>query len=105
MPMPHESSSYGAISAADNRTQIERRQKELAAERQRQIALQSSPLSEPDERIRLWEKLHALRLPKSNAHTLLRVIAEQTNLTLQQVLSVQQHRAASADAPLAPPTP
>lgn len=103
--MPNESSSYGAITAADTRTQIERRQKELAAERQRQIALQSSPSSDPDERIRLWEKLHALRLPKSSTHTLLRVIAEQTNLTLQQVLNAQQRRAAPAAAPLSPPVP
>lgn len=86
---------------AEHRAQMERQQQERAAERQQQIALQSSPLSDPEERIRLWEKLHVLKLPQSPTHKLLRVIAEETNLSIQQVLDAQQRRAAFAGAPLA----
>lgn len=79
---------------AERRAEIERRQQERLAERQEQIALQSAPFSNPEERIRQWEKLHALRLPQSATHKLVRVIAEQTELSLQQILEVQQRRAA-----------
>jgi hypothetical protein len=81
---------------AERRAQIERQQQERAAERQQQIALQSSPLSDPEERIQLWEKLHALRLPQSATHQLVRVIAAQTNLSIEQVLEAQQRRATLA---------
>ena len=79
---------------AERRAQIEHQNQERAAERQQQIALQSSPLSGPEERIRLWEKLHALNLPRSAQHKLLGVIAEQTNLSIQDILDAQQRRAA-----------
>ncbi len=85
---------------ADRRLQIERAEQERVAERQHQIALQSSPLSTPDERIRLWEKLHALRLPSSATHKLLHVIAQQTSLSVQQVLEEQQRRAEYAAQPV-----
>lgn len=78
---------------AEHRIQIERQQQERAAERQVQIAQQSSPFSTPEERIQLWERLHGLRLPRSATHKLLRVIAEQTDLSMQQVLETQQRRA------------
>jgi len=90
---------------AERRAQIEHQNQERAAERQQQIALQSSTLSGPEERIRLWEKLHALNLPRSAQHKLLGVIAEQTNLSIQDVLDAQQRRVApvvrSATAPVA----
>ena len=88
---------------AERRAHIEHQNQERAAERQQQIALQSSPLSGAEERIRLWEKLHALDLPRSSKHKLLRVIAEQTNLSIQDVLDAQHRRAAPvADQPAAP---
>jgi hypothetical protein len=90
---------------AERRAHIEHQNQERAAERQQQIALQSSPLSGPEERIRLWEKLHELNLPRSAQHQLLRVIAEQTNLSIQDVLDAQQRRVApvvrSITAPVA----
>ena len=86
--------------AAERRAQIERHEQERAAERREQIALQSSPFSNPEERIQLWERLHALKLPKSATHKLIRVIAEQTDLSIQQVLEAQRRRAAPvADLP------
>ena len=47
---------------ADRRAQIEHEQQQRTVERQQQIALQCSPLSSAEERIRLWEKLHQLVL-------------------------------------------
>jgi hypothetical protein len=92
---------------AERRAQIEHQNQERAAERQQQIALQSSPLSGAEERIRLWEKLHALNLPRSAQHKLLGVIAEQTNLSIQDILDAQQRRVApvvtSVTAPIAEP--
>jgi hypothetical protein len=88
---------------AERRAHIEHQNQERAAERQQQIALQSSPLSGPEERIRLWEKLHALNLPRSANHKLLGVIAEQTNLSIQDVLAAQQRRAAPVVASVTVP--
>ena len=88
-------------SLADRQAQIEHEQQQRTLERQQQIALQASPFSSAEERIRQWEKLHALVLPRSPTHKLLRVIAEQTELTLEQVLEIQRRRF----APPAPPPP
>lgn len=79
-------------SLADRRAQIEHEEQQRLLERQQQIALQSSPLSTAEERVRQWEKLHALALPRSPTHRLLRIIAEQTELALDQVLEIQRRR-------------
>lgn len=92
----YESALAGIGDVAERRLIIEQQNQERAAERQQQIALQSSPLSGPEERIRLWEKLHALSMPRSAKHKLLGVIAEQTHLSIQDVLAAQQRRAAAA---------
>ena len=87
-------------SLADRRAQLDHEQQQRMAERQEQIALQSSPLSSAEDRIRLWEKLHALTLPRSRTHKLLAIIAAQTDLHLEQVLEIQRHRAAPAALPV-----
>lgn len=46
------------------------------------------------ERIRAWEKFHELRLPTSESHRLVGVIAAATRLTLAEVALEQQARAA-----------
>jgi hypothetical protein len=90
-----------ADAIADRRSQLEREQQEHMAERQKQIALQTSPFSSAEERVRLWEKLHALALPRSPSHKLLRVIAEQTELAIEQVLEIQRARFAPPALPVA----
>jgi hypothetical protein len=93
-------SYHGAVTdpglLADRRAQFAQEQQDRVLERQHQITLLSSPLSAADERIQLWEKLHALDLPRSPTHKLLSVIAHQTQLALAQVLDVQQRRFAPA---------
>ena len=89
-------SYYSAVadpgSLADRRAQFEHEQQQRLVERQQQVALLSSPLSSADERIRLWEKLHALALPRSPTHKLLPIIAQETAIDLAQVLEAQQRR-------------
>jgi DNA topoisomerase VI subunit B len=98
---------HGAVpdpgSLADRRAQAEHEQEQRRQERQQQIALLTSPLSTPEERIRLWEKLHALNLPRSPTHKLLRIIADQTELSLEQVLDVQS-RSFAPRSPQGPAT-
>jgi len=101
---PYRNAVNDAESVADRRSRLEFEHAQRMEERQREIALQASPLRTAEERIQQWEKLHALALPRSPTHKLLRVIAEQTELLLEQVLEIQQRRFARP-APPAPPAP
>ncbi len=85
--------SMGAGSTADRRAAVQREQQERAAERQKELASQTSPMNGPADRIRIWERLHGLNLPRAASHKLVRVIAVQTELTVQQVQDEQQRRA------------
>lgn len=66
------------------------------------LAAQHSDRNPPDVRIRIWEKLHGLRLPSDSAHPILDVIAVGTRLTLAEVREEQRARRARA-APAADP--
>jgi hypothetical protein len=79
--------------ASDRRAQVQRDLEEKAEERRRALASQSSPLNDPAERIRIWERLHALSLPRARDHSLVAVVARQTDLTVQQVRDEQDRRA------------
>ena len=98
-PKSYRDAIAGPEDIVERRAKIKRELDERAAERQHQIALQSSPLSGPDERIRLWESLHALPLPRSATHRLLHVIAAQTNLSIEEVRAAQQRRVAPPPVP------
>jgi hypothetical protein len=87
--------------AEERRAAVIRADQEQAASRLERLASQTSPLNDPEERIRIWEKLHDLRLPRSADHNLVRVIAEQTDLTVQLVQQEQRRRAAARVAPSA----
>ena len=69
---------------------------ERAEKRRQELAELRSDLNPPDVRIRMWEKLHQLRLPSDPAHSVLDVIAINTRLTLEQVREEQRARAARA---------
>jgi hypothetical protein len=83
----------GALNTSDRRAAVQREEAERAAERTEQLASQSSQLNSPADRIRIWERLHALPLPRSSTHRLVRVIATQTELSVQQVQDEQRRRA------------
>ena len=82
---------------ADSRAKALRAAEERAQERVRQLHLLSSPLYSPEERIRLWEKLHMLALPRASTHPLLSLIASVTALTLEQVQDEQRRRRLSME--------
>ena len=67
-----------------------------------ELAEQRSDRNPPDVRIRIWEKLHGLRLPKDAAHPILEVIAISTRLTLDEVREEQRARLAPRLTPTAP---
>ena len=78
---------------ADHRQAMERAEHERAAVRLRALEAQSSAGNDPQVRITTWERLHALSLPRTPEHTLVKVIATQTCLTVDQVHLEQQRRA------------
>ena len=61
-------------------------------DRQAELVELSSTLNAPGERIRLWERLHKLPLPRDPNHNLLEVIAVATDLPLAQVREEQRLR-------------
>ena len=83
---------------ADYRARIARRQAEAAEIRQRELIEQTSIINPPDVRIRIWERLHEITMPRDASHRLLRVIAAQTGLTMAEVQAEQHNRANPAPA-------
>ena len=69
-------------------------EQERAEKRREELAEQRSDRNPPDVRIRMWEKLHQLRLPSDPAHPILDVIAISTRLTLAEVQEEQRTRTA-----------
>ena len=96
-----EDSTVGVSSMSDRRAAVQREELERETLRKERLALQSSPLKTPEERISLWEQLHAIRLPVAATHKLVRVIATQTELSVQAVQREQRRRAGVIDEPVA----
>jgi hypothetical protein len=94
------SSSGKAISPAgddpmmDFRTRLVHQQAEAAERRRLDLAEQSSRLKTAEERIRIWERIHEVTLPRDSAHRLVEIIAANTGLTDADVRDEQQRRAA-----------
>jgi hypothetical protein len=82
-------------SNTDYRKRAEEFEAEAAERRQQQIDQQSSPLNSPSVRIKAWERLHQLDLPRDPAHRLVDVIAANTGLTVGDVRAEQLERAAA----------
>jgi hypothetical protein len=86
----NDQSSGGAV---EHRRKVQQESAERAALRDSELESQVSPVRNPQERISIWERLHALRLPTAPEHVLVKVIAKQTRLTVSQVQEEQQRRA------------
>jgi hypothetical protein len=80
----------------DHRARFERLQFEAAERRERALSDQRSPENSPEIRVRIWENLHQVRLPKDPSHAILRLVAKQTSLDIAEVLEVQRLRAEPA---------
>lgn len=76
----------------DRRALVERENQERAAERLAQREKLSSPFLSSRERVALWESLHALRLPVDPRHSLVRVVAQATSLSVAEIHAEQQRR-------------
>jgi DNA-binding transcriptional regulator YiaG len=76
------------------RARIAHHQADVLEQRQRELLEQASSLNTPTARIRIWERLHQLSLPRDPKHRLLGIIAANTGLTLDEVLDEQRLRIA-----------
>jgi len=77
----------------DFRARIVHQQAENAERRRLDLAEQSSRLKTAEERIRIWERIHEVPLPRDSAHRLVEIIAANTGLTDADVREEQQRRA------------
>jgi hypothetical protein len=91
--LPPEPLYAPASNPAEHRRRVQQAAEERAAERGIELDSQTSPMKDPQERIGIWERLHALRLPRAPGHVLVNVIAKRTGLTVGQVREEQQRRA------------
>ena len=78
----------------DFRARLVHQQAEAAERRRLDLAEQSSRLKTAEERIRIWERIHEVTLPRDSAHRLVDIIAANTGLTDADVREEQQRRAA-----------
>lgn len=81
---------------ADYRARLASQKAEANERRRSALAEQVSVLNTADQRIRIWERLHELVLPRSPDHPLIRIIAAHTELTIVEVRAEQTKRHAAA---------
>jgi hypothetical protein len=86
--------STGDDPMMDYRARLVHSQAEAAERRRHDLAEQSSRLKTAEERIRIWERIHEVNLPRDSAHNLVEIIAVNTGLTEADVRDEQQRRAA-----------
>jgi hypothetical protein len=80
----------------DFRARAERAAREAAERREQALVDQRSPDNTHEARVRIWERLHQVRLPKDPAHAILAIIAKQTGMRVTEVQEVQKQRASLA---------
>jgi len=78
------------------RTRVARLQAEALERRQREVEEQASPQNDPPTRIRIWERIHEIELPRSPTHRLIGVIAADTGVSRNEVLAEQSKRASAS---------
>lgn len=76
----------------EQRARMALEQAEKEERRQADLAELSSVRNAPEERIRVWERMHGISLPRDPNHNLLLVIANATDLELAQVQEEQRRR-------------
>jgi hypothetical protein len=84
----------------DYRARLERERLDAIERREQALQDQRSLDNTPEVRVRVWEKLHQVRLPRDPAHAILAVVARQTALPLAEVLEVQRQRSLPRSAPI-----
>jgi hypothetical protein len=97
-----DSSPLFISSTADRRAAAHRAEEERVLARQRALDSQSAWDAAPHERIRRWERLHALTLPTAAVHPLVDIIAAHTKLSLDDITEEQQRRRALKETVVRP---
>ena len=80
-------------SSLDYRERLQLIQADALKRRQVELGEQCSALKPATERIRIWERLHQLPLPRGVGHPLITVIAADTELSFEEVQAEQCARA------------
>ena len=80
----------------DCRARAERAAREAAERREQALVDQRSSDNTNDARVRIWERLHQVTLPRDPAHPILALIAKQTGMPIADVRAVQTQRAIPA---------
>jgi hypothetical protein len=96
-PNSHSSSGHPPARSELIRTHAEMLAAEAeanAAKRRIELEELRSDLMSPEQRIRAWERIHGLTLPRDPNHQILGAIALETRLTMEQVQAVQHDDAA-----------
>ncbi len=96
--MGRPSGSSGDDPMLDFRARLVLQQAEAAERRRLDLAEQSSRLKTAEERIRIWERIHEVNLPRDSTHRLIAIIAANTGLTDSDVRDEQQRRASQRAA-------
>jgi hypothetical protein len=91
------------FAAGDPRAAALRAEEERANARRLELESQSSNVHDARERIQIWERLHALRLPASAVHPLVAVIAEHTHLEIRDITGEQKRRRLLGTPTASPP--
>ena len=89
----HPFVSVPGETVAEHRTRLGLQQSDRIERRERECLEQRSPDLTPVQRLRLWERLHQLRIPSRLRGTLATVIAGDTGLSIEQVHEAQLARA------------
>jgi hypothetical protein len=94
LPLGRPSTTSAEDPMMDFRARLVHQQAEAAERRRLDLAEQSSRLKTAEERIRIWERIHEVVLPRDPAHRLVEIISANTGLTDADVRDEQQRRAA-----------
>lgn len=97
-PMPAPPRNGGGELIIDHRARLERDRLEAVQRRERALQEQRSLEHPAETRVRLWERLHQVRLPRDPGHPILAVVARQTSLQLADILEILKQRAAEKPA-------
>jgi hypothetical protein len=91
--IPRVSTAPSDDPTMDFRARLAHQQAENAERRKFDLAEQSSRLKSAEERIRIWERLHEVNLPRDPQHRLIEIIAGNTGLSAAEVREEQRRRA------------
>ena len=83
---------WASDSTADYRARMASRRAEALEHWRRELAEQSSVLNSPSGRIRIWERRHQIDLPRDPRHRLIKLIATDTGLSIEDVYAEQRLR-------------